>query len=68
MHSSTVISYIFAKIVAFFLSKPVIEHSPAASIRCDLETPASIFLAPSISSPCPNANGEIDLLVTGSSD
>ena len=68
MHNWTVILYIFSKIVTFFLSGSATGHSLAVSVRRDLATLSSILLASHISSPCPDANGGIDLLAIRSSD
>ena len=46
-------------------SRPATGHSLAASVRCGLAAPSSVLLDPHVSSPCPDANGGIDLLVIG---
>ena len=52
----------------FSLFRPVIDHSPAASVRHGLAAPSSVLLAPLVSSPCPEAKGGIGPLTIGSSD
>ena len=52
----------------FSLSRLATHHSPTASIRRGLATPSFALLAPSVSSPCLDANGGISPLVIGSSD
>ena len=52
----------------FSLSGPATSDSPIASICHDPETLSSVLLASFVSSPCPDANGEIDPLVIGSSN
>ena len=52
----------------FSLSGPTTSHSRVASFRHGLAAPSSVFLAPPVSSSCPNANGGIDLLAIGSSE
>ena len=51
---------------SFFQSTPVIGHSHAISTQPNLATPSSVLLVPLAFSPCPDINGEIDLLVIGS--
>ena len=45
----------------FSLSRLITGHSPIASVRRGLTTPY-VLLASPVSSPCPDANGGIDLL------
>ena len=43
-------------------------RSHAAGVQHDPVAPSSTLLAPPVSSPCPDANGGIDLLAIGSLD
>ena len=56
------LSHLFHQDCVFFLLGLVTSHSHAASIQLDPVTPSSASLVPFISSPCPDANGGIDLL------
>ena len=68
MRSSTAILYLFSKIGNFSLFRPITSHSLVVVVQHGLAAPSSILLAPSVSSPCPDANGGIDLLMAKSSD
>ena len=68
MFSMIAILYIPSKFMVFFLPGPATGHSRVASVQRNLATPTSISPAPLVSSPSPDANGGIDLLVIESSD
>ena len=52
----------------FFQSGLATNHSRVVSARPDLATLSSVLLVPLVFSPCPDANGGIDLLAIGSSE
>ena len=52
----------------FFQSGPFTSHSNVVSSRPYLATPSFVLLVPLAFSPCPVTNGEIDILVIGSSE
>ena len=51
---------------AFFLPRLVNDRFHAVDVQRDPEIPSSALLAPPVSSPCIDANEEIDLRATGS--
>ena len=52
----------------FFQSGPATGHSHVISAQPDPTTLSSVLLVPLAFSPCPEANGETNLLVIGSSE
>ena len=57
---------IFLQDYAFFLPGPVDDRFHAADVQLDPTIPSSVLPAPLVSSPCIDANEEIDLQATGS--
>ena len=52
---------LFCQDCAFFLLRPVNDRFHVVDVQCNHEIPSSALLAPLISSPCLDANEEIDL-------
>ena len=61
------LAHLFHQDHVFILPGLAIGRSHATSVQHDPVTPSSALLVPPISSPCPGANGGIDLLAIGSS-
>ena len=58
----------FFKIAPFFLLGSAYDRFHAVGVQRVPAIPLSVFLAPPVSSPCLDANEEIDLQATGSLD
>ena len=64
---ATILHVFFTKIVHFFLLGLINDRFHAADVQCDPVIPSSTLPTPPVSSPCLDANEEIDLRATGSS-